>query len=206
MGTSQCTRESIAVTPQTDWGRPYRRRLSSLCPVSNIHLWMCVCGVLCYSSFRVIQGQQPCVMTAPLYWELFIVLNVAESHWGSRVPHPSQHLIYSSVVEKTLKAIQALHHFLCYIFFILFPSTKRNIFKENSLQRATLTKFGRASSTQQSWQAAHNSSSDVCFVSAGQELKKKKPHRIQSSEWYRAQRSSASHYIQEWYYCHFVER
>lgn len=43
MGTLQSTRDPIAVTPQTNWGLPYRRRLSSLCPVSNICVCVCVC-------------------------------------------------------------------------------------------------------------------------------------------------------------------
>lgn len=53
MGTLQSTRESIAVTPQTNWGPPYRRRFSSTCPVSNIHLGgVCVwCSVTVHSEW-----------------------------------------------------------------------------------------------------------------------------------------------------------
>lgn len=62
MGIWQSTRESIAVMPQTNWGLPYRRRLSSLCPVSNIHLRArdILSVVPFYRSLRVIHGQQLC--------------------------------------------------------------------------------------------------------------------------------------------------
>lgn len=72
--------------------------------------------------------------------------------------------------KKASSVIQPFHHFLCYIFHLVSKHSTIHS-QRKSTPRGTLTKFGWASTAQQWWQATHNSSSDVCFVSAGQELK-----------------------------------
>lgn len=125
MGTLQSTREPIAVTPQTNWGPPYRRRLSSLCPVSNIHL-CCererLCEVPCYSSFRVMQGQQLCVTTAPLHCELFIVLDVGRESLRllSAPPLAESHLQLYWIKHRMQSSLSIISFAT---FFILYPST-----------------------------------------------------------------------------------
>lgn len=114
MGTLQSTREPIAVMPQTNWGQPYRRRSSSLSPVSNMHLclservWKWDAVLQHESWFRAsscVWWRQPFIVDFSLYWTW------AESHWGSGMSSPSQNLIHSSALEKAPNAIRCFHHF-----------------------------------------------------------------------------------------------
>lgn len=126
-------------------------------------------------------------MTAPLHCELFIILNMAESHWGSRVPHPSQHLIYSSVLQQMWSSLSKIFFA---IFFILFLSTVNKSSKETH-SKGCLTIFGWASSC---WtDNSHTQQQQWCvFCFCGPRTEKNAPHRIHLTDWYRAQTWSES--------------
>lgn len=113
METLQSTRESIAVMPPTNWGLPYRRRLSSLCPVSKIRLRVRdILSVLpFYSPFRVIHGQQLCDDSTFSLGNFLCIGHGQKVIEAPGCPAHPKRLTYSFVGDNVPNVIQPLNVF-----------------------------------------------------------------------------------------------